>query len=235
MQQVQDQLSRMKGLAIKAGGVVSSGDVSNMQTEFDALQSEITRITSKSTAAGQFNGLYLFRGGNGVATDVGDVVEAGDVTLQVGPDTDQTVDVSTADLSVENVDVIGTVDSFEYDEQHNVTSDTHTDVTWSEVIDSANGIDVDSADAIGKIDAALDFVSNSRAQMASEQRRLEDTHSGLISYESNLRASESNVRDQDMAKAMTELTKHLILSSVGNAMTGQANKLPADAILQLLG
>lgn len=45
------------------------------QREFEQMQKEVQRITSGSTAAGKFNGLYLFRGGNGVAAMTGDAIE----------------------------------------------------------------------------------------------------------------------------------------------------------------
>jgi len=77
LQKIDDQLSRMKELSVEArSGTVSADDVSNIETEYKAMQDEITRITSKYTAAGKYNGIYLFRGGTGIATDTGDGVKS---------------------------------------------------------------------------------------------------------------------------------------------------------------
>ena len=89
LQKIHDIMGRMTELAIMANdGTKSQVDRDNLQNEFEQMQKEIQRITSGATAAGKFNGLYLFRGGNGVATMTGDGVHAGfgNVRLQVGPD-----------------------------------------------------------------------------------------------------------------------------------------------------
>jgi len=61
LQKINDMLGRMKALGIEAGSIVSETDKDNLQTEFEAMQEEIQRITSKSTAAGKFNGIDLFK------------------------------------------------------------------------------------------------------------------------------------------------------------------------------
>ncbi|MDD4735042.1 MAG: flagellin, partial [Kiritimatiellae bacterium] len=76
LQKIHDMTGRMAELAVMANdGTKSQVDRDNLQKEFAQMQKEIKRITSGATAAGKFNGLYLFRGGNGVPMLDGDMVE----------------------------------------------------------------------------------------------------------------------------------------------------------------
>ena len=232
LQKINDQLSRMKALSIEANGISSATDKANIQTEFKAMQEEITRITSKYTAAAKFNGLYLFRGGNGVAVLSADTVQTGNISVQIGADVDQGIQLSLSDLQVSNTEVIGTVSTYTYSGT-SLTASNHAGVTWASVIDTAK-MSVSSTSAVGKLDKAIDFVANARASMGAQQTRLEQTRSGLLSYEDNLRAAESKIRDVDMASESTNFTKYQILTNAANAMLAQANQLPSS-VLQLLG
>jgi flagellin len=86
---------------------------------------------------------------------------------------------------------------------------------------------------ISEVDAAITAVSNQCSAFDAVQNRLEHVLANLATYEENLTASESRVRDVDMAKAMTELTKIQILQQAGTAMVAQANTTP-QAVLRLL-
>jgi flagellin len=237
LQKINDQLSRMKALAIESSGVVSETDKANIQTEFKQMQNEITRITSKYTAAAKFNGLYLFRGGNGISimTDSSspDGVQTGNLNVQIGADINQTVDIDLQDLQVTNSDVIGSVHTYGYNSAHAVTSSTHTGVQWGSIID-VNKISSSSSDVIGKIDVAIDHVANVRANYGAQQVRLENTRDGLLTYEDNIRSAESKIRDVDMASETTDFAKYQVLTNAANAMLAQANSLPSS-VLQLLG
>ena len=234
MQKINDMLGRMSELSIEAGdGTKTDGDKANIQTEFLELQTEIERITSKSTAAAKFNGLYLFRGGNGVAVLSNDGVQTGNINVQVGPDINQTVDLSLKDLQSTNTEVIGSIVEYDYNSSNVVTGSTRTSVTWSSIVDTEN-FSVRSADAVGKLAKAIDFIANARASNGAQQNRLEFTRSGLLAYEDNLRAAESKIRDVDMARESTDFAKFQILNQVSNAMLAQANQLPGQ-VLQLIG
>lgn len=234
MQKINDMLGRMSELGIEAGdGTKTAGDKENIQTEFKELQTEIERITSKSTAAAKFNGLYLFRGGNGVSVTSGDGVETGSMNVQIGPDTGQTVDISLKDLQVNNTETIGTTVSYVYNSTNVATGSTRTEVEWSSMIDSSK-MSVTSTDVVGKLAKAIDFISNARATNGAQQNRMEQTRSGLLSYEDNLRAAESKIRDVDMARESTDFAKFQILNQVSNAMLAQANQLPGQ-VMQLIG
>jgi flagellin len=87
--------------------------------------------------------------------------------------------------------------------------------------------------AITKLDKALEFVSSTRATIGAQINRLESAISNLNTARENLSASESRIRDLDMAEEMAKFTRNQILSQAGTAMLAQANQLPQMA-LQLL-
>src|SRR3954447_2322070 len=86
---------------------------------------------------------------------------------------------------------------------------------------------------ISDIDAAINNVSAARATFGAVQNRLEHTISNLASYQENLTASESRIRDADMASEMVEFTKYQILQQAGTSMLAQANQAP-QSVLSLL-
>ncbi len=90
-----------------------------------------------------------------------------------------------------------------------------------------------AATAIETINNAITKVSSQRSSLGSIQNRLEHTISNLDTASENLQASESRIRDVDMAKEMTEFTKNNILTQAAQAMLAQANQQP-QSVLQLL-
>ncbi|MDX1959280.1 MAG: flagellin [Leptospiraceae bacterium] len=92
--------------------------------------------------------------------------------------------------------------------------------------DSAN-------DAIGTLDDALYKVSKLRANLGAYQNRLEHAAKGLMNAYENTQASESRIRDADMAEESVDFTKNQILVQSGTAMLAQANTRP-QSVLQLL-
>lgn len=91
----------------------------------------------------------------------------------------------------------------------------------------------DSRNGIDNVNTAIDTVSSIRSYYGALQNRLEHTVSNLGSMVENLTASESRIRDTDMAKAMMEHVRNQILVQSSQAMLAQANQQPT-AILQLL-
>ena len=86
---------------------------------------------------------------------------------------------------------------------------------------------------ISEIDAAIDAVSAQRAQFGAVQNRLEYTLQNAAIYEENLTASESRIRDVDMAAEMVTFTKLQILQQAGTSMLAQANQ-SSQGVLSLL-
>lgn len=88
--------------------------------------------------------------------------------------------------------------------------------------------------AITAIDTAINTVSSTRSTLGSFQRNtLETTINSLSIAEENIRASESTIRDADIAQEMVSFTRNNILQQAGTAMLAQANQSP-QAVLQLL-
>jgi flagellin len=87
--------------------------------------------------------------------------------------------------------------------------------------------------AVSDIDAAITDVSTARGAFGAVQNRLEHRLNNLATYQENLTASESRIRDVDMASEMTTFTKLNILQQAGTSMLAQANQAP-QGILSLL-
>jgi flagellin len=116
-----------------------------------------------------------------------------------------------------------------------------SDLTLSSA--SVAGVDISTIDlttsdataqaALTVLDTAIKAVSTTRATLGSVQNRLEHTVANLGVAVENLTASESRIRDVDMAEEMVTYTRNNILSQAGTAMLAQANQMP-QSILQLL-
>ncbi|RNM13136.1 flagellin [Nocardioides pocheonensis] len=87
--------------------------------------------------------------------------------------------------------------------------------------------------ALANIDTAIGTVSTERAGLGAVQNRLEHKINNLNVAVENLSASESRIRDTDMASEMVNFTRANILSQAGTAMLAQANQGP-QGVLQLL-
>ncbi|PIE26572.1 MAG: flagellin FliC [Micrococcales bacterium] len=111
-------------------------------------------------------------------------------------------------------------------------------VDLTSVVTAVKAIDVTSAAgataAISVVSAEITTVSAGRANLGASQNRLEHTINSLNVSIENLTASESRIRDTDMAAEMTSFSKNQILSQAGTAMLAQANQAP-QGVLRLLG
>ena len=114
------------------------------------------------------------------------------------------------------------------------------DVTIAAVDSTTLGVDgvdlstlANSTAAIGDIDTAIATVSAARGSLGAIQNRLEHTINNLSVTRENLAASESRIRDADMAEEMVKFTRSQIMTQAGTAMLAQANQAPS-AVLALL-
>jgi flagellin len=89
--------------------------------------------------------------------------------------------------------------------------------------------------AIGKIDRALTMVVSARATVGAQVSRLEHTIENLATATEYLVASESRIRDLDVAEESTTYAKNQILVQSGIAMLAQANQLPQMALTLISG
>ncbi|KEI16196.1 flagellinolysin [Clostridium haemolyticum] len=90
-----------------------------------------------------------------------------------------------------------------------------------------------ASQSIKSCDNAIEKISNFRSELGAYQNRLEHTINNLNTSAENLQASESRIRDVDMAKEMMNFSKNNILAQAAQAMLAQANQQP-QGILQLL-
>lgn len=137
---------------------------------------------------------------------------AADVTFQVGANSGETMVV---DFTTKGIDLS--------DVESNVGALTATDV-------ASNGA---AATTLDKIDAELKSVSAGRSLLGATQNRLEHTINNLGAASENLTASESRIRDTDMAASMMDFTKNNVLMQAAQSMLAQANQQP-QGVLQLL-
>ncbi len=101
-------------------------------------------------------------------------------------------------------------------------------------VDTVNiGTKLGAAVAIETVQGALEKVSSQRSSLGAMQNRLEHTIKNVDTASENLQASESRIRDVDMAKEMMTFTKNNILTQAAQAMLAQANQAP-QGVLQLL-
>jgi flagellin len=123
-------------------------------------------------------------------------------------------------------------------------NDGNTITTAARTLAGGSTADVDNAifgfaaqstagNLLASLDTAIANVSTARSTFGSIQNRLEHTLNDLSSYEENLTASESRIRDVDMAAEMVTFTKYQILQQAGTSMLAQANAAP-QSVLSLL-
>ncbi|NCD33953.1 MAG: hypothetical protein EOL87_11135 [Spartobacteria bacterium] len=246
MQKIHDMLGRMAELAIMANdGTKSQVDRNNLQKEFNQMQDEITRITSGATSSGKFNSLYLFRGGDGVAILSGDQVHGSSVpgyavSLQIGPDSNMVFKEDAINLTATNFGVIGSYSKYSYGSVSMTllgSGGGPKAVHWASIISGQHlSISTQSVAqaAVDRINVAIDHVSSKRAVLGAELKRMEQTLGGLRNYEENARATESRIRDVDVALETTQFSKYQILVQIGTAMMAQANSMP-QTVMQMLG
>ncbi len=110
--------------------------------------------------------------------------------------------------------------------------DSKIDVTTATLSDMVSSLDVASS-TISAIDKAISDVSTLRGTFGAVQNRLEHTLGNLATYQENLMASESRIRDVDMAAEMVSFSKNQILQQAGTSMLAQANQAP-QGVLSLL-
>jgi flagellin len=209
LQESQDILQRMRELAVQASnGIYSSEDRMQIQVEVSQMVDEINRIASHA----QFNGMNMLTGR--FARAMGENMVTGSMWFHIGANMDQRERAYIGTMTAQGLGVQST----------NGLTSTATFISIS-TPDKANM-------AIGVVDHALMIVSKQRADLGAYQNRLEYTMKGLAVGAENLQASESRIRDADMALEMVSFVRDQILVQSATAMLAQANTKP-QSILQL--
>lgn len=200
LNEVHSILQRMRELAVQGANDTNvDKDREAIGQELTELGKELDRIKDNT----EFNTQKLLDGTAG---------EAGTVSIQVGANEDQLMEL---DFTTEGIDLSSVV-------------------TALGALDETDVADAATATAlITTINDELEKVSAGRSLLGAYQNRLEHTIKNLDNASENLQAAESRIRDVDMAKEMMEFTRTNILNQASQAMLAQANQQP-QAVLQLL-
>jgi flagellin len=152
------------------------------------------------------------------------------LSFQIGANENQSMSLGIDDMRSDALGISTTRALEGFSKDMSVTDGTDkTGVEYSlDITDTKN-----AAKAITKIDNALEIISSQRAKLGATQNRLEHTIKNLDTSSENLQASESRIRDVDMAKEMMAFTKNNILMQAAQSMLAQANQAP-QGVLSLL-
>jgi flagellin len=182
---------------------------SNSSTDKTSIQNEVNQLTQeidRQRTASSFNGQNLLSGAAG---------SSGTVTFQVGANNGDSLSATFNDI--EGSTGLGV-----------------TGFTWSQAASGGTVFDLSQANALTTLTTAISNVSTFAATLGAVQNRLQYTSDSIASTEQNLSASNSQIKDVNMAQEMTNLTQEQILEQAGTAMLAQANSQP-QMVLKLLG
>jgi flagellin len=200
-------LQRMRNLSVQAanGGSQDTSAQADANTEFQQLGAELDRIQKTTTFGAQSLLGGAYAGTFQVGADSSTTNPANVITI------DMTTAGALAGLTITGLDSTGLGLS-----ASNLTST------------------VNATSAIDAVSTAIQDVSTVRAKLGAYQNRFTHTINNLNVGVQNLTASESRIRDTDMASEMVNFTRTQILSQAGTAMLAQANQAP-QSVLKLLG
>jgi flagellin len=208
MIEVGNMLQRMRELAVQGGnGTLSSTDLTALNTEFAALQTEIERIADNT----QWNGDNLLDGTAGTN---------GLMTFQVGYEANQTITVNLGDLQTDG------------DAAYSAgiaAGGIFTNDIDSIVINTM----ADANTSLTALDVSIAGVDAKRATIGAAVNTLEYAVDNLANASQNTQAARSRISDADYASETTELARTQIIAQASTAMLSQANQA-AQGVLALL-
>ena len=206
LQETTDVMQRIRELSVQSSnGIYSAEDRMYIQVEVSQLVAEVDRIASHA----QFNGMNMLTGR--FARETGENTVTASMWFHIGANMDQRVRAYVGTMTAKALGVRDIGD------ESILTIDTP---------ETANR-------AIGTIDEAIKKINKQRADLGAYQNRLEMSVVGINVAAENLQASESRIRDVDMAKEMVEYTRNQILTQSGTAMLAQANQ-QTQSVMSLL-
>ena len=196
LQETTDIMQRIRELAVQSSnGIYTDEDRMQIQVEVSQLVAEVDRIASQA----QFNGMNMLTGRFAQSTGENSVTAS--MWLHIGANMDQRIQVYVGTMTAQALGV------------REAGTEQIIQLTTPE----------DANRAIGTLDEALKKINKQRADLGGYQNRLEHAVKGLNVSAENMQASESRIRDTNMADQMVDYTKNQILSQAGTAMLAQAN------------
>ncbi|MCH5288375.1 MAG: flagellin [Treponema sp.] len=206
LQETTDIIQRIRELAVQASnGIYTDEDRMQIQVEVSQLVAEVDRIASQA----QFNGMNMLTGR--FAAQSGDNTATASMWFHIGANMDQRIQVFIGTMTAQALGV------------RSLQDESVLSVADPELANKA----------IGTIDDALTKINKQRADLGGYQNRMEYAVKGLDIAAENTQASESRIRDTDMAAEMVEFTKNQVLTQAGTAMLAQAN-VQSQNVLSLL-
>ena len=206
LQETTDVIQRIRELSIQSSnGIYSAEDRLYIQVEVSQLIAEVDRIASHA----QFNGMNMLTGR--FAQETGENTVTASMWFHIGANMDQRTRAYIGTMTAKALGV------------RNIGDES---IMTIETPEKANR-------AIGTLDEAIKKINKQRADLGAYQNRLELTVVGINIAAENLQASESRIRDVDMAKEMVDYTKNQILTQSGTAMLAQANQA-TQSVMTLL-
>jgi flagellin len=208
---IDEKLIRMKELAEQAAtGTYSSDQRLIIDSEYQAMASEITRIANST----DFNGIHLLNGNLSGDTHNGNgLTSTGKLKVHFGTANDSSEDYYYIQINTATASALGVG------------------------ISAGNSISTQALaqQSLDKLNNAIISKDNIRANLGATQNRLENTISVLGIQAENLQAAESRISDVDVASEMTEFVRQQILTQSAVAMLSQANSLPRMALQLISG
>ena len=206
LQETTDVIQRIRELSVQSSnGIYSAEDRLYIQVEVSQLIAEVDRIASHA----QFNGMNMLTGR--FAQETGENTVTASMWFHIGANMDQRTRAYIGTMTAKALGV------------RNIGDESIMNIDTPE---KANR-------AIGTLDEAIKKINKQRADLGAYQNRLELTVVGINIAAENLQASESRIRDVDMAKEMVDYTKNQILTQSGTAMLAQANQA-TQSVMTLL-
>ncbi len=210
---IDEKLIRMKELAEQAAtGTYNSDQRLMLESEYQAMASEITRIAN----ATDFNGVHLLNGEISGQHDGSDIEATGALKIHFGTANSSAEDYYYIKINECTASALGVGNTAA------ATAAARTIATQD-----------DAQSALEGINEAIKSKDTIRADLGALQNRLENTVSNLTIQAENLQAAESRISDVDVATEMTNFVRNQILTQSAVAMLGQANSAQQLA-LQLI-
>ena len=206
LQETTDVMQRIRELSVQSSnGINTAEDRLYIQVEVSQLVAEVDRIASHA----QFNGMNMLTGR--FARETGENTVTASMWFHIGANMDQRVRAYVGTMTAKALGVRDVGDE---------------SILKIDTPETANR-------AIGTLDEAIKKINKQRADLGAYQNRLEMSVVGINIAAENLQASESRIRDVDMAKEMVEYTRNQILTQSGTAMLAQANQ-QTQSVMSLL-
>ena len=193
LQETTDILQRIRELAVQSANGIYSDED---RAQITVEVSQLVAEVDRIASSAQFNGMNMLTGR--FSKESSNVMQ-----FQVGANVDQNIRVYVGAMTSESLGLRG-----QQGEESNVISVASPE---------------ESNITIATVDEALNTVSKQRADLGAYQNRMELAQKGINIAAENLTASESRIRDVDMASEMVEFSKNQILSQASVAMLAQAN------------